>query len=619
MLKPVLFLGVYALTGVVSLVFAFLFRFELNRLPELYAAMAMQALPITFLCRGLTVYFFGLHRYDWRFATFGDLKRLFGATLSGSLLFSLVIFSIHPRFPRGPLLLDFLITFTAFGFLRFSGRLWLAVRKTLRNPASSRPRIPILILGNGPTAEVALRFLSQSHARTLRVIGFVAENHRQTGTLIHGVPVLGALPDLPDLLQSRSVEEVIIALEDTSQTRIRDFYVLATAHGCKVRIVSGNVLRPGADPSENPIRKLHLADFLGRPPVTLDQTPVREALRGQCVLITGAGGSIGSELSRQIATLPVTKLVLLDLSENALFEIAEELQSRETSPGFDIELCDIRQEDDLRRVLEHHRPDVIFHAAACKHVSLMERHPFEAVKTNVLGTHTLLRLAEAIPVKRFLHVSTDKAVEAVGVMGASKAMGEQLVLAAGARGPMICSCVRFGNVLGSNGSVIPLFEKQLRRGGPLRVTHTEATRYFMTLEEAVTLMLQAEALRENGRIFVLEMGEPVNILAMAEQIRELHRAETGVRPDVQIVGLRPGEKIHEVLQSGDQRLAPTRIPKVNTLEGRFLWPGEEQTQRLAALQNAVTERNLDALREALFAPAGQNRGKTPPAISAPEF
>ncbi len=608
MLKPLFSLLLYALAGVASLVLAFLFRFELNRLPELYATMASQALPITFFCKGLAAYFWGLPRYDWRFAAFGDLKRLFGAALTGSLLFASVIYSVHPRFPRGPLLLDFLLTLTAFACIRFSGRLFIALRAALQSRALPQTRLPLLILGNGPVAEAALRFLAQSHNQAFRILGFVAEDSRAAGTLIHGVPVLGELTDLPDLLQTRSVSEVIIALEDTPKSKIRDLYVLATANGCKVRIVSGDVLTPKADPSENPIRKLNLADFLGRPPVTLDKTPVRETLQDQTVLITGAGGSIGSELSRQIATLPVAKLILLDLSENALFEIAEELQCREHAPDFDIELCDIRHEADLRRVLESHRPDIIFHAAACKHVSMMERHPFEAVKTNVLGTQILLDLARAVQVKRFLHVSTDKAVDAVGIMGASKAVGEQLVLAAGRDGAMICSCVRFGNVLGSNGSVIPLFEKQLRRGGPLRVTHAEATRYFMTLEEAVTLMLQAEALRENGRIFVLDMGEPVNIMAMAEQIRDLHQAETGTRPEVKIIGLRPGEKVHEVLLSEHQRLAATRIPKVNTLEGEILWEQTEREKRLDLLKQSVKNHDLDGLKDALFAlPAAAER------------
>jgi FlaA1/EpsC-like NDP-sugar epimerase len=601
MVKFFLFLIFYALAGSVSLVLAFVFRFELNRLPELYVTMTRHALPVAFFCKGLGAFAWGLHRYDWRFASFGDLKRIFGAALTGSILFISVIYSVQPRFPRGPILLDFLFTFTAFATIRFSGRLFLAVRASLQNRPSSRPRLPLLILGNGPVAEATLRFLGQSHSQSLRVAGLVAENPGASGSLIHGIPVLGTLSDLPDLLQTRAASEVIIALEDTPKSKIRDLYVLATANGCKVRIVSGDVLTSKADPSENPIRKLNMADFLGRPTVQLDNAPVREALKDQTVLITGAGGSIGSELSRQIASMPVKKLILLDLSENALFEIAEELQSRESGPEFDIELCDIRQEEDLRRVLEAHRPDVIFHAAACKHVGMMERHPFEAVKTNVIGTRILLDVARSVEVKRFLHVSTDKAVDAVGIMGASKAMGEQLVLAAGEDSGMICSCVRFGNVLGSNGSVIPLFEKQLRRGGPLRVTHAEATRYFMTVEEAVTLMLQAEALRENGRIFVLDMGEPVNIMAMAEQIRDLHHTETGTRPDVKIIGLRPGEKVHEVLLSEHQKLAPTRVPKVNTLEGDIQWSTAERESRMQELQKAADERNLVNLKRVLFA------------------
>lgn len=601
MLLRTLLLLLHALAGTLSLLTAFWFRFELNRLPEPYADMLPLALPLAFLCKGLAASLLGLHRYDPRFASFADLKRLTAATTAASLLFALTIYSIEPRFPRGPLLLDFLLTLAAFAALRFAGRFLTTLRQDLQSrTANTPPPLPLLILGNGPLAEATLRFLAQTPAHALHILGFVAESPRAKGSLIHGLPILGTLPDLPDLLQSRHAPEIIIALDTPSKQRIRDLYVLASAHGAKVRIVSRDLLTAPADPGFNPIRKLHLADFLGRPPVELDPAPVHNALSGKRILITGAGGSIGSELARQLAGMPIHSLVLLDLSENALFEIAEELQSRDTAPPFDIELCDIRDPDAIDRVLRTHQPDILYHAAACKHVSLMERHPFEAVKTNVLGTQILLEAAQTHRVSRFLHVSTDKAVDAVGIMGASKAMGEQLVLAAARTGTLTASCVRFGNVLGSNGSVIPLFEKQLQRGGPLRVTHAEATRYFMTLEEAVTLILQAEALQQSGRIFVLDMGEPVNILAMARQIRDLHQAETGTRPDLEITGLRPGEKIHEVLLSAHQSLTPTRIPKVNTLEGDILWPDSDRAARLHALTRAVTTLDEPALKTALF-------------------
>ena len=592
----------HMLAGWVSLWMAFYVRFYLGSPPPNYESMMAASLPWAMLLKGAVAEALGLTRGLWRYASFQDLRRVFAATLLGSVLLVLAVYTfVAPNFPKGPLLLDCLITFGAFAGLRFSGR---ALREGLRGFQGLRGsrRLPVLILGAGDEGDLALRFLWQSTARPAKVVGFLDDDPAKQGLSLHGVKVLGPVGSLGKILASHKVEEVIIALPRPEPQHLRQLFTEAVEAGCRVGILPELTSTDEPMLHRNPIREVRLTDFLGREPVALDPTPVREALSGKTVLVTGAGGSIGSELCRQIAGFPVKALVLLDMAENALFEIAEEIG--ETHPDLTIHtvLCDIRMREDLRRVLGGQSPDVIFHAAACKHVSMMELHPVDAARTNVIGTQNVVGLALEAGVPRLLHVSTDKAVDAEGVMGASKALSERVVRQVAHTSGRAYSCVRFGNVLGSNGSVIPLFEKQLKRGGPLKVTHEDATRYFMTIEEAVTLMLQAEALRGVGEIFILDMGEPVRIMRLAEQMLQLSGRKPGEASGIRIVGLRPGERLHERLYSRDQALAPTRVPKVNRLEDLPEAGGLEQ--HLETLAQAVTELDGEKVRHLLVGGRG---------------
>lgn len=592
-------LAVHMGLAVLSLVAAFVIRFYLRPFSRIYVDMMWASLPWAVVCKALGVELVGLTRAIWRHASFQDIRRVFAGALLGSFLFVPACYLlVSSSYPMGPLLLDFLLSFGLFAGFRFSGRAWAEGVKGMRGFQRVR-KLPVLIVGAGDEGELALRYLWHSTARPLRVVGFLDDAPRRHGLTLHGVPVLGNTTEMAPVIRDHGVREVVVALPDPQPAALRVLFRAAVENGCRVGILP-KLSMEDSPVHASPIRDVKLSDFLGRDPVRLDPGPVRKALAGQRVLVTGAGGSIGAELCRQIAAAPVEALSLVDNAENALFEITEEIGALAPDTRLASTLCDIRFPKELDRVFQSFRPGVVFHAAACKHVSMMEVHPVDAARTNVLGTRNVVRACLRTGVDRLLHVSTDKAVEATGLMGASKALGERVVRQAAREHGTRYACVRFGNVLGSNGSVIPLFEKQLKRGGPLKVTHREATRYFMTLEEAVNLMLHAESLGGAGETFILDMGEPVSILKLAEQMLQLsgHNAEDGT--GIEIVGLRPGERLHERLYSEAQNLEPTRIPKVNRLAEA---PGDKPREldlTLQALEAAVDALDASAVREILL-------------------
>lgn len=611
-----LFLILYALVGGLALTGAFVFRFYFDTLPFVYGEMMGQLLPVALGLKLISADVFGLTRAIWKYASFRDLKSVSFAAAAGSGLFIPVAWWMtQGRVPNGVLLLDGLLTFGGFTALRFSGRFWVEARAALAGWRETGS-VKVLVLGGGNRAELALRVLQKGEVRVVGLLDVDPENH---GRCLYGVPVLGSPDDLGRALMGREIDEVVLALPADDPAEVRRVFSLASAAGARVSIL------PEVSPLEqgstlNPIREVQMSDFLGRAPVQLDPEPLRQALTGQRVLVTGAGGSIGSELCRQISRFPLAELVLLDFSETALFEVSEEVRSQKSevrgegrgqrvevrgpeeekgsarasstfSPTeirncenvnmhgltpFAFVLCDIRDRQELEAVFAEHRPQVVIHAAACKHVPLMEAHPLEAARTNVLGTRNVVEVARGAGVMRLMHVSTDKAVNPEGVMGASKAWSERIVRDAG------YSCVRFGNVLGSSGSVIPLFEKQWSRSGTLQVTHKDATRYFMTIEEAVQLILHAEALQNGGELYVLDMGEPVSILALANQLIALKR---GKAESIEITGLRPGERLHERLHTEEEELKPTTVSKLR----RVAPAADGIPLDHAALQQALTE------------------------------
>ena len=588
----IFFILLYAFAAWMALKLAFMLRFYFDPLPFRYDEMLLQTLPLVMICKALAADVFGLTRSMWRYASFRDLKAVTLAALTGSLLFlPLVWWAQGAGYPNGPLLLDLMLCFGFFTVIRFSGRFWDEGLRLFRGKDHQNP-LRVLVLGADLRGQMALRFLQEGSPTPVRVLGFLDDDPVNIGRRLLGVPILGSLADLPGILDKHLIQELVISDAKAGPEKIREVFEMASPRGCRVSLLPEFT---GTGPHANPIRELKMSDFLGRQAVALDPAPLHAALGGMTVLVTGAGGSIGSELCRQIAALPVARLLLLDFSETALFEISEEIGGQ--NAPVEVLLCDIRFPEDLQAVFDRFRPDVVYHAAACKHVPMMESHPLDAARTNVLGTRNVVACAKAAGVKRLLHVSTDKVVEAEGIMGASKAYGEAVVRSAG------YSCVRFGNVLGSSGSVIPLFEKQWTRDGVLQVTHPEATRYFMTIEEAVQLILHAEALQGTAEVYILDMGEPVKILDLARQMISMKRgqkSEVGGQGEegISIVGLRAGERVHERLHTEREALEGTPVPKVNKLSGVFSDAG--LAEALQALESAVAKRDEAEIRSRLL-------------------
>jgi len=600
MKQRILFLILHGLAGWFSLRVAFLARFYLNPLPDSYLRMMWETLPLALIAKALAAETAGLTRRLWKYATFQDLRDvLIGAALGSLFLVPVAEGMTRGHYPNGPLLLDFLFTVFFFGLIRFSGRLIREGRQDLLQ-FQRKDATRVLILGAGDHGERAIRYLRQGSRSGIKLVGVLDEDPEKKSLLLHGVRILGPLKSLKDVLTRDAVDEVVVALPDAGRGRLREVFLTASACGCTVGILPDLQELRDFDALANPIRTLKLSDFLGREPVKLDPKPIEEGLRDCVALITGAGGSIGSELARQLAAFPLKALYLLDQSESALFDIDQELREEREGLHLVTLLCDVRSPEDVRAAFAAASPDVVFHAAACKHVPMMEAHPLEAARTNVLGTHQVVRAACEAGVKRFLHVSTDKAVAAESVMGASKALSEQIILAAAASSGFAYSCVRFGNVLGSSGSVIPLFEKQLKRSGILRVTHEDATRYFMTIEEAVQLLIHAESLRGRGEVFLLDMGEPVKIRDLAEQMLRLSGRTGGADAHIQLVGLRPGERLHERLHTDAEDLLETGIPKIRKIKHARPTDTASMRARIAEVELLVRKRDAAQIRSLLF-------------------
>jgi FlaA1/EpsC-like NDP-sugar epimerase len=589
----------HALLAGVALVLAFVLRFDFHPIPEQYLNMLLQTLPIAMAVKVLATEFFGLNNGLWRYASLGDLFRIVQTAVVSTLVFiPIVLLLIGHGYPRGVLALDLILTVALFATPRLLGRQWVR-EKPLEffKPSSG---IPTLILGAGDAGELALRQLQQQKGKSHRVLGFLDDDLAKKGLSIHGVPILGSSHDAETVISKWNIEILVIAIRDPGKDLLERISQLCAESGVEVRILPTLQDLLTGEIQVKAVRALQLEDLLGREPVKLDPAPVLSALKGKRILVTGAGGSIGSELCRQIARMEPATLCLLDYAENALFNIEQELCETRPSLSLVSSLCDIREANAVQTLFRQFEPDVVFHAAACKHVPMMETHPAEAVRTNVFGTLNVLNAAETQDVTRFLLVSTDKAASPANIMGATKWLAEQLVRDAGVRTGKQFSCVRFGNVLGSQGSVVPLFERQIAQGGPVRVTHEEATRYFMTIPEAVQLILQADALAESGDVFILDMGEPVRIVSLAENLIKLSGFKPNQNMEIRIVGLRPGEKLHEQLTSPREKVIPTAIPKLNRLDLQNAQPLPLSETQLHALLETASAESPDHLSSFLW-------------------
>ena len=602
---------------------SFLLRFDFQ-IDARYTVLFWKTLPLVLLVKLAVFYWFDLYRGMWRYTSLNDLFNIIQASLLSSLVTIVAILFINrfEGFPRSIFVIDALLTLLLIAAFRITIRLFFehaagesvpsfvrrAITAAIRRPAD-RTGTKLIIIGAGDCGEQIYREVRSNPALGYRVIGFLDDHPSKIGMKIHGVPVISNIADIENLGARAGADEAVICIPSATAEQMRRIVAHCKNSGLRYRTVPGYGELINGKVSIAAVREVAYRDLLGREVVNLDQEKIGAYLRGKCVFITGAGGSIGAELCRQVCRYAPARLVLFERAETALYEIELDLRAGFKEMSIEIVplLGDVQNTGQLDHVFARYAPQVVFHAAAYKHVPMLESQPWKAVENNIRGTRNVVEAAKRHRVERFVLVSTDKAVRPTNVMGASKRIAEILLQSqegADAAGTQFM-IVRFGNVVGSAGSVIPLFKKQIRQGGPLTVTHPDITRYFMTITEACQLILQSGAIgsRKGGRaeIFILKMGTPVRIVDMARDMIRLSGFEPEVDIPIEFTGLRPGEKLHEELISEGEDVVPTghdkimvlmngSQPNLGTLNGRI-----DQLMKWAEKQDEKKIR--EALRE----------------------
>ncbi len=561
-------------------------------------AYAMLALPI----RMAVAWTFGLYRALWKHASLAELERIFFAGAVSGLITIFVgavvirAAGLAPvRMPYSSLLWDALLAANLMALPRVAVRVF---NRTSRG--TGRPAKRALIAGAGEVGQSILRALRTHGAHfQFEVVGFVDDDPTKKGMTLGGISVLGSLGDIARVVREQSVDELIIAIPSPRGSLVRRIVASATEAGATVQIVPGIRDIVSGRVRVDQLRQVQIEDLLRRDPIVTDLAQVRQHAGSKVVLVTGAGGSIGSELCRQIAALDPARLVLLDHSENQVFEISGEMRRLFPKLAMSSVIADIRDAQRIHDVFQRFKPYAVFHAAAHKHVPLMEDNIVEAVTNNILGTQNVVDAAIDAGTQQLVFISTDKAVRPTSIMGATKRVAEHVVLRAAKSENRNFVSVRFGNVLGSRGSVIPTFLNQIKNGGPVTVTHPEMRRYFMTIPEAVQLVLQAGALGKGGELFVLDMGESVKIVDLARDLIRLSGLEEGVDVDIEYSGVRPGEKLYEEVLFGDEAIRPTAHPKVLCTDLKAADTGILERLDLFVKSAVTSEDQENKLRELL--------------------
>jgi len=591
---------------------AFLLRFD-GSIPEQYYPFIIRMIILAVIFLIPVFYFEKLYSFSWSYVSTNEIISLFRATAVAFVFLTIAIFVSHYfphfiNFPRSTIIISFILVFTFCGALRISKRLYLNMTRLRRINEKERT----LIVGAGDAGEQILRNILSLHASPYSLVGFVDDNPIKRGVKIHGLNVLGKISDIPNLVQSHNIKQLIIALPSANNSTIRMAVELGKSAGLrKIKIAPPLIEIIKGEISLKNLKDVGVEDLLGRDPVSLDKKQIEDFIKNNTVLITGAAGSIGSELCLQVAKFKPSLMVLLDQDETGIFNILETLKNKFDDLVIKPLVADIQDKEKIQSLFTAYKPQIVFHAAAYKHVPLMEAQPDEAIKNNILGTNILLDACLQNNVKKFIFISTDKAVNPTSVMGSTKRMGEMLCRAYNSRSQDQASfadggqknstkfiSVRFGNVLNSRGSVIPIFKEQIKRGGPVEVTHPEMKRYFMLTSEACLLVMQAGAMGQGGEVFVLDMGKPIKILDLAKEMIRLSGFEPNKDIAIVFTGIRPGEKLFEEMLTAQEGITSTRNQKI------FMAKMPEVdfssiTKKMDDLENMIYKDSTPAIIEAL--------------------
>lgn len=533
-----------------------------------------------------------LYRSVWRYASANELVNIVGATACASLAQFVYCKFTDNRMPRSYSVLYFFLLTLAICCIRFGYRILRLINNKRMNLLGKEHCVNVMIIGAGAGGDMILKEIENSRYLSMRAKCIIDDQPGCHGKLMRGVPIVGGRESILDAVGRYSIDEIIFAIPSAGVQTRKEILDICKESGCKLRTIPGTYQLINGDVSVSSLKEVEIEDLLGREPIRINTEEVLGHVGGKVVLVTGGGGSIGSELCRQLAAHHPKQLIILDIYENNAYDIQQELIRKYPDLDLVVLIASVRNKERIDSIFETYRPNIVYHAAAHKHVPLMEDSPHEAIKNNVFGTYKVAQAADRYGVDKFVLISTDKAVNPTNIMGASKRLCEMLIQSMNRNSRTNYVAVRFGNVLGSNGSVIPLFKKQIAEGGPVTVTHPDIIRYFMTIPEAVSLVLQAGAYAKGGEIFVLDMGEPVKILDLATNLIKLSGYRVG--EDIQIVftGLRPGEKMYEELLMNEEGLKET-ANKMIFIGKPIEFDEEEFRSQLAGLEQEAMDETSD--------------------------
>lgn len=570
------------------------FSFQ-TTIQSIFFGNALKMLPYNIVSTVLIFWAFRLYISVWRYASADEMLKLVGAVATDALAMLAVYHIFKVSVPRSYYLFYPAILGLISIFIRYSYRLLRVVNIKRAQMIGSDNMTNVMIVGAGAAANAILKEIEVSRYVSMRVKCLIDDNKGCQGKRMRGIPIVGGREYIPEAVQKYEINEIIIAIPSASRQKIKGIVEICKETGCKLQIVPGMYQLINGDVSVSKLRSVEIEDLLGRDPVNINVDQVAGYVSGKVVMVTGGGGSIGSELCRQIAKHKPGQLIIFDIYENNAYDIQQELKKNFPELNLVVLIGSVRNTVRVNQVFEKYRPDIVYHAAAHKHVPLMEDSPGEAIKNNVFGTYKTARAASKYGTKKFVLVSTDKAVNPTSIMGASKRMCEMIIQMMNEESETDFVAVRFGNVLGSNGSVIPLFKKQIESGGPVTVTDPNIIRYFMTIPEAVSLILQAGAYANGGEIFVLDMGEPIRILDLAENLIKLSGYRVGEDIEIVFTGLRPGEKMYEEVLMNEEGLGETENSLIHI--GRPLEFDKEEFKKELEVLDKISKDDPDAVKQ----------------------